>query len=85
MLSSAGVLRCEFIQHAGFLLAQLAKFIIWAFFQAIKRFEDRDDFQLQRLVQSSQLAKFRLIAEIQARPALTQNEAVRVFRDLPQP
>ncbi len=48
------------------------------------RFEDGDDFQLQRLMEPSQLAEFLLFAEIQARPALTQDEAMRVIRDLSQ-
>ena len=42
--------RRQFIQHAGFLLAKLAKLVIGTFPQAIQRFEDGDDFQLQRLV-----------------------------------
>ena len=76
--------RRQFIQHAGLPLAQLAKLVIGTFPQAIQRFEHRDDFQLQRLMQPPQLREFRLVAEIQGRPALTQDEAVRVFRDFPQ-
>jgi len=77
-------LRRQFIQQAGFLFAQLAKLVIRTFPQAIQRFEHGDDFQLQRLMQPAQLREFRLVAEIQRRPALAQDEAVRVFRDLPQ-
>src|SRR5436305_15164454 len=35
-------------------------------------------------MQPPQLREFRLVAEIQGRPALAQDEAVRVVRDLPQ-
>ena len=35
-------------------------------------------------MQPAQLREFRLVAETQGRPALAQDEAVRVFRDLPQ-
>jgi hypothetical protein len=39
---------------------------------------------LQRLIQPPQLADFRRIAEIEARPALAQDEAVRVIRNFAQ-
>ena len=50
----------------------------------ISRGEHGVDFQLQRLMQPPQLREFRRVAEIQRHPALAQDEAVRVFRDLPQ-
>ena len=76
--------RRQFIQHAGFLLGKLAQFVIRTGTQLIQRFRDRRDFFLQRLVQPPQLREFLLVAKIQVRPALPQDEAVRVFRDFAQ-
>src|SRR5205814_555995 len=77
-------LRHEFVQQAGVLFADLAKLEIWTLLQGRQRFENIDYFQLQRLVQPTQLREFHSIAEVQTGPALAQNESMRVLRDLPQ-
>ena len=76
--------RRQFIQHAGFLPGKLAQFVIGTGAQLFQRFDDDLDFCRQRLVQPPQLRQFHLVAEIQVRPALPQDEAVRVLRDFAQ-
>src|ERR1019366_10303211 len=49
-----------------------------------QRFRDLRNFLLQRLVQPPQLREFLPVAEVQLRPALPQDEAVRVFRNFAQ-
>jgi hypothetical protein len=84
LFQQLGSLRCQFIQHARPLLDNSAKLVFGALLQLLQRFDDGDDFQLQRLMQPPQLRQFHLVAEIQARPALPQDEARRVFRDFAQ-
>ena len=75
LLQLFGPLRRQFVQHAQLPLADLAELVIGTFPQATQRFDDRDDFELQRFVEPAQLGQFRLFTEIETRPTLAQDQS----------
>ena len=72
------------IEQAGLFLHELRQLILRAFAQAVRRFEHADDLQFQALPQPFQLRDLLPVAEVEAAPALPENESVRVVRDLAQ-
>ncbi len=89
-------LLCPFIQHAGFLVTMVAADVrrltsnseqVRASLRRLlpgKEFRDHGNFPLQRFMQTFQLREFLHVLEIQFRPALTQDEGLRVIRDFAQ-
>jgi hypothetical protein len=72
------------IKQAGLFLHQLRQLILGAFAQAVRGFEHSDDLQIQTLPEPFQLRDLLAVAEVEAAPALPENESVRVIRDLAQ-
>ncbi len=72
------------IEQAGLFLHELRQLILRAFAQAVCGFEYANDLQLQTLPQPFQLRDLLPVAEVEAAPALPENESVRVVGDLAQ-
>jgi len=72
------------IEQAGLFLHELRQLILRAFAQAVRGFEHADDLQFQTLPQPPQLRDLLPVAEVEAAPALPENETVRVVGDLAQ-
>ena len=63
---------------------QPVQLVIGALLERIARLDHAHDLQLNALPQPAQLRELPLLAEVERRPALPQDEAVRVFRDAAQ-
>ena len=72
------------IEQARLFLHPLRQLIPGAFAQAVRGFEHADDLQLQTLPEPLQLRDLLPVAEVEAAPALPENESVRVVGDLAQ-
>ena len=72
------------IEQAGLFLHELRQLILRAFAQAVRGFEHANDLQFQTLPEPFQLRNLLAVAEVEAAPALPENESVRVVCDLAQ-
>ena len=63
---------------------QPVQFVIGTLLERVARLQHADDFQLDANPQAAQLRDLALLPEVERRPALPQDEAVRVVRDAAQ-
>jgi hypothetical protein len=72
------------LENGGVALRKVVEFVIRAFLEVVRGFDDFHDSDLQHFEQPAQRRDFLFVGQFHARPALLANIAFGIVRDLPQ-